>query len=158
MSVVQDFKTFLLRGNLVELAVAFVMGAVFAALLKAFIGDLITPIIALVFGQPDFSTLSFTINGSHFLYGDFLNALFTFADDGGRHLLLRRAALQRADGAPRQRGPLDQAVPGMHQRRPAGGTALSLLHVADRRSDGVGVITRRRPPGRWRSSGRGGRR
>jgi large conductance mechanosensitive channel len=78
VSVVQDFKTFLLRGNLVELAVAFVMGAVFAALLKAFIGDLITPIIALVFGQPDFSTLSFTINGSHFLYGDFLNALFTF--------------------------------------------------------------------------------
>ena len=78
MSLLQDFKTFLMRGNLVELAVAFVMGAVFAALLKAFIGDLITPIIALVFGQPDFSTLSFTINGSHFLYGDFLNALFTF--------------------------------------------------------------------------------
>ncbi len=78
MTLFQDFKTFLMRGNLVELAVAFVMGAVFAALLKAFIADLITPIIALVFGQPNFSTLSFTINGSHFAYGDFLNYLFTF--------------------------------------------------------------------------------
>jgi large conductance mechanosensitive channel len=78
MSLLQDFKTFLMRGNLVELAVAFVIGAVFAALLKAFIADLITPIIALVFGQPNFSTLSFTINGSHFAYGDFLNYLFTF--------------------------------------------------------------------------------
>ena len=67
-----------MRGNLVELAVAFVMGAVFAALLKAFIADMITPIIALIFGQPDFSSLSFTINGSHFLYGDFLNNVFTF--------------------------------------------------------------------------------
>jgi large conductance mechanosensitive channel len=73
-----DFKKFLLRGNLVELAVAFVMGVVFAALLKAFIADLITPIIALIFGQPNFEALSFTINSSHFLYGDFLNSVFTF--------------------------------------------------------------------------------
>ncbi len=74
-----DFKQFLMRGNLVELAVAFVMGLVFAALLKAFIADLITPIIALIFGQPSFADLSFTINSSHFLYGDFLNNVFTFA-------------------------------------------------------------------------------
>jgi large conductance mechanosensitive channel len=78
MSVLADFKKFLLRGNLVELAVAFVLGVVFAALLKAFIADLITPIIALIFGQPNFSALSFTINSSHFLYGDFLNNVFTF--------------------------------------------------------------------------------
>jgi large conductance mechanosensitive channel len=78
VSLLADFKKFLLRGNLVELAVAFVMGVVFAALLKAFIADLITPIIALIFGQPNFESLSFTINSSHFLYGDFLNALFTF--------------------------------------------------------------------------------
>ena len=78
MSVLADFKKFLMRGNLVELSVAFVMGVVFAALLKAFIADLITPIIALIFGQPDFSSLSFTINNSHFLYGDFLNNAFTF--------------------------------------------------------------------------------
>lgn len=73
-----DFKKFLLRGNLVELAVAFVMGVVFAALLKAFIADIITPIIALIFGQSNFSNLSFTINSSHFQYGDFLNNVFTF--------------------------------------------------------------------------------
>ncbi len=78
MALLADFKKFLMRGNLVELAVAFVMGVVFAALLKAFIADLITPIIALIFGQPNFENLSFTINSSHFLYGDFLNALFTF--------------------------------------------------------------------------------
>jgi large conductance mechanosensitive channel len=78
MTLVQDFKKFLVKGNLVTLAVAFVMGAVFAALVKAFIADLITPIIALIFGKPNFSALSFTINSSHFLYGDFINNLITF--------------------------------------------------------------------------------
>jgi large conductance mechanosensitive channel len=78
VAILADFKKFLLRGNLVELAVAFVIGAVFAALVKAFIADLITPIIALVFGEPSFQALSFTINGSHFLYGDFINNVVTF--------------------------------------------------------------------------------
>jgi large conductance mechanosensitive channel len=78
MSLLTEFKQFLMRGNLVELAVAFVIGVVFAALLKAFIADLITPIIALIFGKPNFENLSFTINSSHFLYGDFFNALLTF--------------------------------------------------------------------------------
>jgi large conductance mechanosensitive channel len=77
-SILTDFKKFLVRGNLVTLAVAFVMATVFALLVKAFIADLITPIIALIFGQPDFGSLSFTINSSHFAYGDFLNNLFTF--------------------------------------------------------------------------------
>src|SRR5581483_5047907 len=78
MTLVRDFKAFLAKGSLVTLAVAFVMGAVFAALVKAFIADLITPIIALIFGKPNFSALSFTINSSHFLYGDFINNLITF--------------------------------------------------------------------------------
>jgi large conductance mechanosensitive channel len=73
-----EFKQFLMRGNLVELAVAFVMGVVFSALLKAFIADLITPIIGLIFGQPNFEALTFRINSSQFLYGDFLNNLITF--------------------------------------------------------------------------------
>lgn len=77
-SLLQDFRKFLVQGNLITLAVAFVMGIVFAALLKAFIADLITPIIALIFGQPNFEGLSFTVNSSHFLYGDFLNAAFVF--------------------------------------------------------------------------------
>jgi large conductance mechanosensitive channel len=78
VTVIQDFKKFLLRGNLVELAVAFIIGAAFAALVKAFIADLITPIVAMIVGQPNFANLHFTINSSTFSYGDFLNNLITF--------------------------------------------------------------------------------
>lgn len=78
MTLFKEFKQFLMRGNLVELAVAFVIGAVFAALVRAFIGDLITPIIAMIVGQPNFEGLTFTINSSMFAYGDFLNNLITF--------------------------------------------------------------------------------
>ncbi len=78
MTMLQDFKQFLMRGNLVELAVAFVVGALFSALVKAFIADLVTPIITLIVGQPRFGNLHFTINHSQFAYGDFLNALITF--------------------------------------------------------------------------------
>src|SRR5437764_7112882 len=74
----KDFKTFLLRGNVVDLAVAVVLGAAFGALIAALVRDILTPIIALIFGKPDFSSLSFTINGSHFLYGDFINYLIAF--------------------------------------------------------------------------------
>jgi large conductance mechanosensitive channel len=74
----KDFKEFLLRGNLVDVAVAFVMGLAFAAVVTAFVADLITPLIAAIFGKPDFSNLSFTINGSRFAYGDFINAVITF--------------------------------------------------------------------------------
>ena len=81
-SVLDDFKKFLMKGNLVTLAVAFVMGLVFAAVIKALIADLITPIIALIFGKPNFETLSFSINSSTFLYGDFINALITFVATG----------------------------------------------------------------------------
>ncbi len=76
--VIKDFKTFILRGNVVDLAVAVVMGAAFGALVTAFVRDLITPIIAAIFGKQDFSALSFTINGSTFRYGDFINALIAF--------------------------------------------------------------------------------
>ena len=73
-----EFKAFLLRGNVVDLAVAVVLGTAFGAVVKALVADLLTPIIALIFGQPNFAALSFTINGSHFLYGDFVNALIAF--------------------------------------------------------------------------------
>jgi large conductance mechanosensitive channel len=78
VTILAEFKKFLMRGNLVELAVAFVIAVVFAALVKAFIADLITPIVGLIFGKRDFGALSFTINGSLFRYGDFLNNLITF--------------------------------------------------------------------------------
>jgi large conductance mechanosensitive channel len=78
VTLLAEFKKFLMRGNLVELAVAVVIATVFAALVKAFIADLITPIIGLIFGKPDFGKLSFTINKSRFLYGDFINNAITF--------------------------------------------------------------------------------
>ena len=78
MSLLNEFKKFLFRGNVVDLAVAVVIGTAFAAVVKALVADLLTPIIALIFGKPNFGALSFTINSSHFLYGDFLNNLITF--------------------------------------------------------------------------------
>jgi large conductance mechanosensitive channel len=75
---VGGFKKFLLRGNLVDLAVAFVIGAAFAALVTALVKDFITPLLAAIGGKPDFSKLSFTINKSQFFYGDFINAVITF--------------------------------------------------------------------------------
>lgn len=77
-AVLKDFKAFLLRGNVVDLAVAVVVGTAFGLVVKALVADLITPIIALIFGQPSFENLSFTINSSHFLYGDFINSVFSF--------------------------------------------------------------------------------
>jgi large conductance mechanosensitive channel len=74
----KDFRTFLLRGNLVDMAVGIVIGLAFTALVTAFVADIITPIIAAIAGQPDFSALSFTIHKSHFLYGAFLNAVISF--------------------------------------------------------------------------------
>jgi large conductance mechanosensitive channel len=76
--IVKEFRAFILRGNLVDLAIAVVIGAAFTAVVNALVRDLITPLIAAIFGEPDFGTLSFTINGSQFAYGDFLNALLTF--------------------------------------------------------------------------------
>ena len=74
----KDFKEFLLRGNLVELAVAVVIGVAFGALVASFVENLVTPLIAAIVGEPDFSALDFTINGSVFRYGAFLNALISF--------------------------------------------------------------------------------
>jgi large conductance mechanosensitive channel len=73
-----DFKKFLLRGNVVDLAVAVVVGTAFTAVVKALVADLLTPLIAAIFGKPSFESLSFTINGSHFAYGDVINNLITF--------------------------------------------------------------------------------
>jgi large conductance mechanosensitive channel len=101
MTLLNDFKKFLFRGNVVDLAVAVVVGTAFTAVIKALVADLLTPIIALIAGQPNFAGLSFTINGSHFLYGDFINNLFTFVTVAAavfffvvtpvNHLLARRS-------------------------------------------------------------------
>jgi large conductance mechanosensitive channel len=77
-AILKEFRAFILRGNVVDLAVAVVIGAAFTTVVNALVRDLITPIIAALFGQPNFERLAFTINGARFSYGDFLNALLTF--------------------------------------------------------------------------------
>jgi large conductance mechanosensitive channel len=77
-ALLSDFKSFLMRGNLIELAVAVVLGVAFAAVVTALVEDLITPLIAAIGGDQDFSDLTFTVNGSTFRYGAFINALLSF--------------------------------------------------------------------------------
>jgi large conductance mechanosensitive channel len=77
-SLVKEFRQFILRGNLVDLAIAVVIGTAFAAVVTAFVADVVTPLIAAIGGKPDFSQLAFEINGSTFRYGHFLNAVVTF--------------------------------------------------------------------------------
>ena len=72
------FKQFLLRGNVVDLSVGVVVGAAFGGVVTAFTKDLLTPLIAAIVGKPDFSAIQFTINGSKFLVGDFVNAVVSF--------------------------------------------------------------------------------
>ena len=78
----REFKQFLLRGNVVDLAVGVVMGAAFGAIVNSLVGDMITPLIAAIVGKHDFGELHFTINGSRFAYGTFINALISFLTIG----------------------------------------------------------------------------
>ena len=78
MRWIDEFRAFILRGNVIDLAIAVVIGAAFGAVVASFVADLITPLIAAIFGKPDFGGLTFEINGSIFHYGAFLNALITF--------------------------------------------------------------------------------
>lgn len=74
----KGFKQFILRGNVLDLAVAVVMGAAFTAVVTALVKDLLTPLVGALIGQPDFSALTVDVNGSKLLIGDFLNALIAF--------------------------------------------------------------------------------
>src|SRR5215212_5616259 len=76
--MLREYKQFVLRGNVIDLAVAVVIGAAFGAIVTSLVTNIITPIIAAIFGQPDFSGLSFTLNGSQILYGAFLNSVIAF--------------------------------------------------------------------------------
>ena len=77
-NLLQEFKEFILRGNIVDLAVAVVVGVAFNAVIQALVKDIITPIVAAIFGKHDFSALQFEIHRSKFLYGDFINAVIAF--------------------------------------------------------------------------------
>ncbi len=74
----KGFRDFIFRGNVIDLAVGVVVGAAFGAVVSSLVKDILTPFIAAIIQQPDFSKLEFTIRGSHFLYGEFLNALISF--------------------------------------------------------------------------------
>lgn len=74
----QGFKQFIFKGNAIDLAVGIIIGASFTSVVNALVKDLITPLIAAIGGQPDFSTIAFTINNSKFLIGDFINVLIAF--------------------------------------------------------------------------------
>ncbi|HXB73976.1 MAG TPA: large conductance mechanosensitive channel protein MscL [Candidatus Acidoferrales bacterium] len=76
--MLKGFKDFLMRGNVVDLAVAVVIGGAFGAVVTALVKDLITPLVAAIFGKPDFSAIVFEVNGSKFLLGDFVNAVVAF--------------------------------------------------------------------------------
>jgi large conductance mechanosensitive channel len=77
-NILEGFKQFILRGSVIDLAVGVMVGAAFNAVVTALVKDLMTPLIAAIFRQPNFSTFSFTLNGSQFLYGDFINNLISF--------------------------------------------------------------------------------
>jgi large conductance mechanosensitive channel len=77
--MLKEFRDFLLRGNIVELAVAFVLGVAFGALVTSFVENLLMPVVAMIIGKPDFRDLTFTINDSVFRYGSFLTDLIAFA-------------------------------------------------------------------------------
>ncbi len=77
-NMLREFRDFLLRGNIVELAIAFVMGIAFAAVVNSLVNDLVMPIIAMIVGKPDFSALTFTINDAVFRYGAFITAVIQF--------------------------------------------------------------------------------
>ncbi len=74
----KGFKQFLLRGNVVDMAVGIVIGAAFGTVVSGFVKDLLTPLIAAIVKRPDFSAFTLTLNGSKFLYGDFVNAVVSF--------------------------------------------------------------------------------
>jgi large conductance mechanosensitive channel len=76
--VIKEFRDFLMRGNIVDLAVAFVIGVAFAAVVNSLVNDLIMPVIAMIIGKPDFSGLTFTINDAVFRYGAFITSVITF--------------------------------------------------------------------------------
>lgn len=78
LSTFEGFKQFILRGNVVDLAVGVMIGAAFNAVITALVKDILTPLIAAIFKSPDFSAMLFTINGSKFMYGEFINALISF--------------------------------------------------------------------------------
>ena len=112
--MVQEFKDFLFRGNIIELAVAFVMGAAFAALVNSFVNDLVMPVIAMIVGKPDFSDLTFTINDAVFRYGAFITSVIQFVAIGAAVFLFVVKPMQMM--AARGKEPIEEGMPDEERR------------------------------------------
>ena len=131
--MLKGFRDFILRGNVVDLAVAVVIGAAFSAIVNSLVTDLINPAIAAAFKKPDFSYLVLNIHGGHVRYGNFLNALIQFLAGCHGGLFLCRAAAQHADGkiqACGSRPPPTRALPAVPERYPGRCQALLALRAA----------------------------
>jgi large conductance mechanosensitive channel protein len=132
-----DFKKFLFRGNVVDLAVAVVLGTAFTAVVKALVSDILTPVIAAIFGAHDFGNLKFTIHHSTFAYGDFLNNLITFITVAAamfffvvapiNYLMARRA---QEDPDTKQCPECDSAIPIKARRCPECTSELETAQAA----------------------------
>ena len=127
--MIKEFRDFLLRGNLVELAVAFVMGLAFAALITSFVDNLVMPIVAMIIGKPDFSDLTFTINDAVFRYGAFLTDLIQFVAIAAAVFFFVVKPVQ-AMLARSQRTPVEEGMPDDERRHQE---LLSALRAAGSR-------------------------
>ena len=112
--MIKEFRDFLMRGNIVDLAVAFVLGVAFGALVNSFVNDLVMPIVAMIIGKPDFSNLTFTINDAVFRYGAFLTQAISFVATAAAVFFF----IVKPVGALRARfmAPEEEAVPDEERR------------------------------------------
>ena len=127
--MVQEFRDFLLRGNIVELAVAFVIGLAFAAVINSLVENLLMPVIAMIIGKPDFSDLTFTINDAVFRYGAFLTDLIQFVAIAAAVFFFVVKPVQ-AMLARSQRTPVEEGMPDDERRHQE---LLSALRAAGSR-------------------------
>ena len=113
--MLEDLKNFLFRGNIIELAVAFVMGVAFAAVITSLVDNLIMPIIAMIIGKPDFSDLTFTINDAVFRYGAFITDVIQFVAIGTAvfFFVVKPMQMMMARG---QKEPIEEGMPDEERR------------------------------------------
>ncbi len=136
MTALSEFKAFLLRGNVVDLAVAIVIGVAFGVVITSMVENLITPLIAAIVGEPSFGGLTIDVGDSRLIYGNFLNAVFALVTIAAAVFFFvvrpynRFVAASRREPPPR---PDDAEVPGMPEQNPRRSPALRLLHEPCRR-------------------------
>ncbi len=109
--MLKGFKEFILRGNVVDLAIAVVVGVAFNAVVQALVRDIITPLIAAIFGKPNFGHLSFRLHGSLFTYGDLINYVITFLTVAAAVYFLIVAPMNAVRDRQRRRGEESEDVP-----------------------------------------------